>query len=80
MMKRKHLRRMIPALACMLVLVLCGCRNSEWKYRPITDVNNLEGRRVAVNLAWEADYYLSGRKDMTLIQYDSFADMIMALE
>ena len=80
MMKRKYLRRIMPALACMLVLIVCGCRNSEWKYRPITDVNNLEGRRVAVNLAWEADYYLSGRKDMTLVQYDTFADMIMALE
>ena len=69
------------ALACVLALGLVGCGNadSEWEYRPITDVNDLEGRRVAVNLAWEADYLLSGRKDLTLVQYDSFADIILAL-
>ena len=68
-------------LACVLALGLGGCGNSrsEWEYRPITDVNDLEGRRVAVNLAWEADYLLSGREDLTVVQYDSFADMILAL-
>ena len=80
MKKREHLRLKMPVLTCMLVLLLCGCSKAQWEYRPITDINNMEGRRVAVNLAWEADYYLSGRKDMTLVQYDSFADMIMALE
>ena len=69
------------ALACVLALSLGGCGNSkpEWEYRPITDVNDLEGRRVAVNLAWEADYLLSGREDLTVVQYDSFADIILAL-
>ena len=69
------------ALACVLALSLGGCGNSkpEWEYHPITDVNDLEGRRVAVNLAWEADYLLSGREDLTVVQYDSFADIIMAL-
>lgn len=69
------------ALACVLALGLGGCGNSRsaWEYRPITDVNDLEGRRVAVNLAWEADYLLSGRKDLTLVQYDTFADIILAL-
>ena len=68
-------------LACMLALGLGGCGDSksEWEYRPITDVNDLEGRRVAVNLAWEADYLLSGREDLTIVQYDSFADIILAL-
>lgn len=80
MKKMEHLRLKMLVLACMLVLLLCGCSKAQWEYRPITDINNMEGRRVAVNLAWEADYYLSGRKDMTLVQYDSFADMIMALE
>ena len=69
------------ALACVLALSLGGCGNSkpEWEYHPITDVNDLEGRRVAVNLAWEADYLLSGREDLTVVQYDSFADIILAL-
>lgn len=74
-------RAALLALFCALALGLGGCGNSksEWEYHPITDVNDLEGRRVAVNLAWEADYLLSGRKDLTLIQYDSFADIILAL-
>ena len=69
------------ALSLALALSLGGCGNSkpEWEYRPITDVNDLEGRRVAVNLAWEADYLLSGREDLTVVQYDSFADIILAL-
>ena len=69
------------ALAFALALGLCGCGNgaSDREYRPITDVNDMEGRRVAVNLAWEADYLLSGRNDMTLVRYDTFADMILAL-
>ena len=69
------------ALSLALALSLGGCGNSkpEWEYHPITDVNDLEGRRVAVNLAWEADYLLSGREDLTVVQYDSFADIILAL-
>ena len=68
-------------LACVLAHGLGGCgnREPEWEYRPITDVNDLEGRRVAVNLGWETDYLLSGRKDLTVVQYDSFSDIILAL-
>ena len=79
---RRPARRLAAvALALALALGMSGCGNgaSKWEYRPITDVNDLEGRRVAVNLAWEADYLLSGRKDLTLVQYDSFADIILAL-
>ena len=79
---RQRARRFaVFVLACVLALGLGGCghSNSEWEYRPITDVNNLEGRRVGVNLAWEADYLLSGRKDLTVVRYDSSADMLLAL-
>ena len=54
MKKREQLRLKMPVLACMLVLLLCGCSKAQWEYRPITDINNMEGRRVAVNLALEA--------------------------
>ena len=61
-------------------LFCAGCGSAgDWEYDPITDVNNLEGRRVGVNLAWESDYYLDGRDDMELVRYDTTADMIMAL-
>jgi ABC-type amino acid transport substrate-binding protein len=82
-MREKRKRRFaLPALALALALTLSGCGDSasRWEYRPITDVNDLEGRRVAVNLAWEADYLLSGRRDLNLIQYDTFADIILAME
>ena len=68
------------ALVFALALGLSGCGETGWEYHPITDVNDLEGRRVAVNLAWEADYLLTGRKDLTVVQYDTFADIILALE
>lgn len=61
------------------LLLLTACGSSTWQYNPITDVNNLEGRRVGVNLAWEADYALTGREDMELYRYDETADMVMAL-
>lgn len=65
--------------AALAVCLLAGCGSSTWQYDPITDVNNLEGRRVGVNLAWEGDYVLTGRDDMELYRYDDTADMIMAL-
>ncbi len=68
------------ALVFALALGLSGCGETGWEYHPITDVNDLEGRRVAVNLAWETDYLLSGRKDLTVVQYDTFADIVLALE
>lgn len=66
--KRNCQRKKIIAAAAVIFsvcLFLCGCVSSdEWKYDPITDIDNLEGRRVGVNLSWESDYYLDGRKDM----------------
>jgi len=85
-MKIKTFSKIKIILAVLLIAALiccvtgCGKKESEWEYRPITDINNLEGRRVGVNLAWETDYLLSGRSDLSLVRFDSFADMIMALE
>jgi ABC-type amino acid transport substrate-binding protein len=78
----RHTIKYVLALLMIMSmsLVLAGCGASEWKYDPITDVNDLEGRRVGVNLAWESDYYLTGRQDMKLSRYDTTSDMIMALK
>ena len=65
-------------LAALLFGVLPGAR-AEWEYRPITDVSNLEGRRVGVMLGYEVDYALTGREDLELFRYDTIADMVMAL-
>lgn len=60
------------------VLMISGC-SKEWVYDPITDINDLQGRRVGVNMAWEADFALNGRKDLELVRYDMPADALQAL-
>lgn len=79
-MKRLH----ICALAAMIAFVLlglsgCSVRNATMPYRPIEDINNLDGRRVGVVLAWSPDYLLSDREDMELMRYDMLADAVLAL-
>ena len=77
--RRYHSRTEILTAAAILCLcLLTGC-GKEWKYEPITNVNDLEGRRVGVNLSWAEDYYLLDREDLELFEYDSTADMILAL-
>lgn len=66
-------------LVVIAVFLLSGCI-THWEADPITDINNLEGRRVGVNLSWEADYILTPRKDMKLFRYDTTSDMLMALD
>ena len=81
---RPRVFRCKPFLCCAvltalaLALLLSGCGSSVERGQ-ITDVNDLEGRRVGVNLAWESDYLLTGRRDLELYRYDSLADMLMAL-
>ncbi len=77
-MRAGHKRAAAVLLAAMVCFALTGC-GAAWRYDPITDVNDLGGRRVGVNLSWEADYYLTGRKDLELFRYDTTADMILAL-
>ncbi len=73
-------RTVASVLAACALLCLAGCGTSGWRYTPVTDVNDLEGRRVAVLLSWEADYYLTGREDMEILRYDAVSDMLMAIK
>lgn len=66
-------------LACLMLALSGSASAAKWEPNLITDVNDLEGRRVGVNLAWEPDYYLTGRDDLVLVRYDTLADMILAL-
>ena len=63
------------------MLGAAGCGENLVSYRPIDNVNDLEGRRVGVALAWAPDYILGDRdgKDLQLFRYDTNADMLMAL-
>jgi len=47
--------------------------------REIENVDHLTGQRIGVILAYEGDYVLSDREDITLCRYDTEADMIVAL-
>ena len=64
-----------------LSLLLSGCGHELASYRPIEDVNDLEGRKIGVTLAWASDYVLSPRDgdDLILYRYDTTADLLMAL-
>lgn len=62
-----------------IVISFSGCSN-QWQPDPIEDVNDLKGRRVGVNLSWEADYILTPRKDMEIFRYDSTSDLLLALQ
>jgi len=74
-------RKTVTLIILCLILILCGCGKTEpAAEQTVIDVNDFNGMRVGVNLAWEADYLLTGRKDIKLYRYDSLADMLMALK
>lgn len=78
----KHVKRTLALILCLCFLTtLAGCGHEFDNYRPIEDVNALEGRKVGVQIAWAADYILSPRdgEDLILYRYDTTADMLMAL-
>jgi len=70
----------IATLAVPSILSSTGCSSGVLaSYRPITDVTNLDGRKVGVLCGWEPDLMLTGREDMTLCRYDTLGEMNMAL-
>lgn len=76
-----NFRKTVTVIIMCLTLILCGCGRTEHTANQTDiNVNNLNGMRVGVNLAWEADYLLTGRKDVKLYRYDSVADMLIALK
>lgn len=68
-------------LCCTTLIAAPSCSADFKSYRPIQDVNNLEGRKVGATLGWASDYILTERegKDLLLYRYDTVADMLMAL-
>ena len=75
-------KRIVPLILVLcLSLLLSGCGHELANYRPIENVNDLEGRKVGVVLAWAPDYVLSPRdgEDLILYRYDTAADLLMAL-
>ena len=79
---KKRIRRTLAGLLCLcIVLALCGCGGQLRSYRPIDNVEDLDGRKIGVTMGYAADYILSDRdgKDMFLYRYDTNADMLMAL-
>ncbi len=77
--KSVRTRTRLIAICLVCLLPLCGCAQLQ-PARPIMDVHNMDGQRIAVGLAWSPDYMLSGRKDIVLQRYNATTDMIMALK
>lgn len=67
------------AALLLLPLLLGGCA-SRWKSSPVTDVDDLNGRRVGVGIACDTDYALTCRKDLTLVRYDELPGILLALQ
>lgn len=68
-------------MCAISIMVFSSCGNEFASYRPIDNIHNLEGRKIGVVMAWPSDMLLSSRdgKDLTLLRYDTHADMLMAL-
>lgn len=62
----------------VIVFILSGCQSIK-KTNPITDVNNLDNRKIGVMMSWGPDYALSDRDDLSLLRYSRIADMVLAL-
>ena len=62
----------------LIILLLTAC-SSKWEYKPIENINDLEGRNVGLMMGYETDYFLTGRQDMTIYRYEAIADMLMAI-
>lgn len=79
---KKRIQNSLAGLLCLcMVLALCGCGGQLQSYRPIDNVEDLDGRKIGVTMGYAADYILSSRdgRDMFLYRYDTNADMLMAL-
>lgn len=79
---RKHRRTikcLLTALVFLLAAIFVGCSAAR-RTDPITDVSDLDGRRVGVGIACDTDYALTGRKDLSLVRYDELANILLALQ
>lgn len=79
MKKLKRAITLVLAFAFIFLLSSCGAEGQLENYRPITSIDDFDGRRIGCIVGWEADYLLSDRDDLTLMRYDSLSDMVLAL-
>ena len=76
---RRTIKCLLAALVFLLAAIFVGCSAAR-RTDPITDVSDLDGRRVGVGIACDTDYALTGRKDLTLVRYDELANILLALQ
>ena len=77
--RRRTIECLLAALVLLVPAVLGGCGAAQ-RTDPITDVSDLDGRRVGVGIACDTDYALTGRKDLTVVRYDELANILLALQ
>ena len=79
------LKRILALIICGIVIVsIIGVTtffNDLRSHREVSegDVDVLTGQRVGVMCAWEADYLLEPRKDITLKRYDEISGLVLGL-
>ena len=78
---RKITFMFINILVVTVVIASVFFGNELKSARQVTgeNIDQLTGQRIGALTAWEADYILSGRDDITLKRYDEAGDMLMAL-
>ncbi len=80
---RNVFRRIIILAVCSLLFVVTISvvffRGEMKNAEEIESVDLLTGQRIGVISAYEGDYLLTGRDDITLLRYDSEAECLLAL-
>jgi len=80
---RNPIYRILIVFITCIVVVLITClmyfKNDFANKREINEGDELTGQRIGVITAYNTDYFLSDRKDITLKRYDSESDLLMAM-
>lgn len=78
--KRLFKKAVVLIVSLVLTCTLFNSCGQFRVYQPVTDANNLEGRRIGVALACGPDYLFTNRDDITLMRYNSVSGAITALK
>ena len=62
----------------VFMVILSGC--SVRRRAELKDADDTKGKRIAVKMGYDSDYYFSKTNDQKIIRYNTSADMILALK
>lgn len=67
------------AAALFAVLCLSGCTREQTISGFDPDISELQGKKVGVVKAWNADYLLTECSEVNLLRYDALSELVIAL-